>query len=51
MKVEKQICGNCKWSKQEVPFGDYYCTNEESDCYGLENTYNDHCESWESEDE
>lgn len=47
----KEICGNCKWSKQEVPFGEYYCENPDADAYGCENTYNDYCEDWEGENE
>lgn len=46
-KDMKEICGNCKWSKQEVPFGDYFCMNEKSDAYGCENMYDDSCDEWE----
>ena len=48
---KKKICGNCIYSKQEVPFGDFYCTNEESDAYGCENTYTDTCDDFEEEEE
>ena len=51
-KEIKKICGNCKWSKQEVPWGEYYCENPEADAYGCENTYTDSCYEWTSiEDE
>lgn len=51
MNMEKQICGNCKWSKQEVPFGEYYCENPDADAYGCENTYTDSCPDFEYERE
>lgn len=49
--MEKKICGNCKWSKQELPFSDFTCHNEVSDCYGLECEYTDSCEDFEVDDE
>ena len=49
--MEKKICGNCKWSKQEVPFGDFYCQNPDADAYGCENDYTDSCEDFEVDDE
>jgi hypothetical protein len=51
MKVEKKkVCGTCKHSKSEVPFGEFYCDNEESDCYGCECMYDDSCIDYEVEE-
>lgn len=46
-EMKRKICGTCKWCRQEVPFGEYICTNEESDCYSCECMYDDHCEDYE----
>lgn len=51
MKMEKKkVCGTCKHSKSEVPFGEFYCDNEESDCYGCECMYDDSCIDYEVEE-
>lgn len=51
MRREKQkICGTCKWRRQEVPFGDYYCENPDSDCYSCECMYDDSCIDYEGEE-
>ena len=47
----REVCGYCKYSKQELPFGDYYCTNEKSDAYGCENMYDDSCEEWQGKED
>ena len=50
MKMEKKkVCGTCKHSKSEVPFGEFYCDNEESDCYQCECMYDDYCIDYEEE--
>jgi len=52
MKAEKRkVCGTCKFSKSEVPFGEFYCDNEESDCYQCECMYDDYCIDYEGEEE
>jgi hypothetical protein len=50
VKEHKKICGYCKWSKQDVPYSDYVCHNEESDCYALECEFYDGCENYEEKD-
>lgn len=47
----RQVCSNCKWSKQEMPFADFFCSNPESDCYGCENMYDTTCDCYEEDDE
>lgn len=50
MKGEKRkVCGTCKHSRVEVPFGEFYCDNEESDCYQCECMYDDYCIDYEEE--
>lgn len=51
MKEERSICGNCKWSRQDVPFGDFTCHNQQSDCYGCECMYDDSCEEFQGSEE
>lgn len=51
MKGEKRkVCGTCKHSRVEVPFGEFYCDNEESDCYQCECMYDDYCVDYEVEE-
>ena len=50
MKGEKRkVCGTCKHSRVEVPFGEFYCDNEESDCYQCECMYDDYCIDYEED--
>ena len=46
-KEKRKICGTCKHNKQEVPFGEHYCKNPESDCYECECTFTDSCIDYE----
>ena len=46
---KRKVCGTCKFSKSEVPFGEYYCDNEESDCYQCECMYDDYCIDYKEE--
>lgn len=39
------MCGECKYS--EFQNGEYICTNEESECYGLETIYDCECDEYE----
>ena len=42
-------CGNCIHCK--FIDGEWTCTNEESDGYGLETAYDDKCVEWEERDD
>lgn len=42
-KEKRKICRTCKFRKQEVPFGEYYCQNPDSDCYSCECMDDDSC--------
>lgn len=46
-KDDRKICGTCKWKRQELPFGEAFCDNCESDCYGCECMYDDYCIDYE----
>ena len=47
MREKRKVCGTCNWCRQEVPFGEFYCENSESDCYGCECMYDDYCMDYE----
>ena len=38
-------CGTCKWHRNYT--GEWVCMNPESEYYGLETDYDDHCEDYE----
>lgn len=44
--TDKECCGVCKYHKKED--GEWTCTNEDSEAYGLETHYQDTCEEYES---
>ena len=49
-------CGTCKYNTPEYEGGtrevkDFYCDNEESECYGLPTAYDDSCEDWEEKED
>lgn len=43
--MEKEICGNCQWHRCQGD--DWYCTNAESENYGLETGFTDECGDYE----
>lgn len=43
---EHKICATCKYNKRED--GEFYCSCESSDIYGLSTAYDDECEEWEA---
>ena len=43
--TEQKYCGTCRWKRREN--GEWVCTNDESDAYGLDVAYDDECEEWE----
>lgn len=49
VEIEK-VCGTCKYNKGERDgekgYKDWYCNNEDSDCYGVPTAYSDACEDW-----
>lgn len=51
----KEVCGTCKYNRGEwnskKGYKDWYCNNEDSDCYGVSTAYSDACEDWEGKDE
>lgn len=51
MKVEK-CCGTCRFSKnyRYADMNGWYCTNDDSDCCGLETVYSECCEDYEEKE-
>ena len=45
---EIEICANCKHNAKDDE--NYYCNNEDSDCYGLPTMYDDSCEDFEEKE-
>lgn len=43
-------CGLCKYNEYSVEYDWFVCDNEDSDCYGLETTYEDCCEEFEEKE-
>ncbi len=47
----KEVCGTCKYNRGEwnskKGYKDWYCNNEDSDCYGISTVYSDACKDWE----
>lgn len=44
---EKEICGNCKFSKYDFVTKSVICSCEESECYGIDLFYKDSCSEFE----
>ena len=48
MTETELICANCKYNTKDDE--NYYCNNEDSDCYGLPTMYDDSCEDFEEKE-
>lgn len=48
MKEWKECCGNCSYCQWQD--GEWICTNEKSDGYACETSFDDYCEEWEIRD-
>lgn len=48
--AEKKCCGTCKYNKYVRDEDEFYCGCEESDNYGIENSYDDSCECYEEKE-
>ncbi|MCD7862842.1 MAG: hypothetical protein LUG61_04875 [Lachnospiraceae bacterium] len=51
--TENHYCGTCRWHKFDRKYGDWLCTNEESENYAVFTGYEDMdtCEYWENKNE
>jgi len=47
---EKEICGNCKFSKYDFVTKSVICSCEESECYGIDLFYKDSCSEFEEKE-
>lgn len=41
------ICGECKYNKYSTTEKEFYCSNTDSDNYGIATMYDDSCEDFE----
>lgn len=49
--ADNRICGECKHIKKDYEDRrEFYCSNENSDCYGCRTTYNESCEDYEEKE-
>lgn len=49
--MSEECCGTCKYHRRSSINGEWICDNEFADAFGLETTYGDCCEDYESRDE
>lgn len=49
MGNKRKYCGNCKFTK--LFYGEWTCSNEDSEAYGLSMDYNDYCEEYEERED
>ena len=43
----REICGECKYNKYSTTEKEFYCSNTDSDNYGIPTMYDDSCEDFE----
>jgi len=46
--AKNKLCGNCEYNEWNARDEEFYCANENSDCYGCPTFYDDGCEDWEA---
>ena len=49
--MAREICGECKYSKYSTTEKEFYCSNTDSDNYGIPTMYDDTCEDFEKADD
>ena len=47
----REICGECKYNKYSTTEKEFYCSNTDSDNYGIPTMYDDSCEDFEEKDD
>ena len=47
----REICGECKYNKYSTTEKEFYCSNTDSDNYGMPTMYDDSCEDFEEKDD
>ena len=45
--MSREICGECKYNKYSTTEKEFYCSNTDSDNYGIPTMYDDSCEDFE----
>lgn len=49
--MSREVCGECKYSKYSAIEKEFYCSNTDSDNYGMATMYDDTCCDFEEEDD
>ena len=49
--MAREICGECKYNKYSTTEKEFYCSNTDSDNYGIPTMYDDSCEDFEEKDD
>ena len=44
--MSREICGECKYNKYSTTEKEFYCSNTDSDNYGIPTMYDDSCEDF-----
>ena len=48
--MSREICGECKYNKYSTTEKEFYCSNTDSDNYGMSTMYDDSCEDFEEKE-
>ena len=49
--MAREICGECKYNKYSTTEKEFYCSNTDSDNYGIQTMYDDSCDDFEEKDD
>ena len=49
--MTREICGECKYNKYSTTEKEFYCSNTDSDNYGIATMYDESCEDFEEKDD
>ena len=49
--MSREICVECKYNKYSTTEKEFYCSNTDSDNYGIPTVYDDSCEDFEEKDD
>ena len=50
VSVLREICGECKHNKYSTTEKEFYCSNTDSDNYGVPTMYDDSCDDFEKKE-
>lgn len=49
--MSREICGECKYNKYSTTEKEFYCSNTDSDNYGIPTMYDDSCDDFKERDD